>query len=209
MNPMGYTDPQSLPFHYRANGDPCDWSGHILEQCPNGCDHADHYTNDGHAACADKLSTQGVQVSEAGAVPLGAFPKRSALAWPYPEMVRATDSDCTFSIDCPTCGATSNELCLTESGWGPDGFAHPERTTTAVVECSWMADEDREPLLLRAVSLDAPWTGGVSPNVDSVTIEIMSEELAPEFADLVPAEDGLYHLGPLGWTFSLVREASA
>ena len=124
----------------------------------------------------------------------------------YPEMVPSTD-EITFSIDCPTCGADPDELCQTETGWGPTGFAHPARATTAVVECSWMSDEGVDALLIRAVSLDPPWTGGVCPNVDLTTLEIMASELADEFADLAPSEDGLIHLGPLGWTFSLIREA--
>ena len=126
----------------------------------------------------------------------------------YPAMTAVTDPDVTFSIDCPTCGASSDELCLTDDGCGPDGFAHPDRTTAIVVECSWMADSGVDALLIRAVSLDPAWSGGACPNVDAVTIERMAEELAPEFADLAPSGDGLFHLGPLGWTFSLIREAT-
>ena len=48
-----FTPPDSLPFHYRDSGDPCPWSGHVIPICPNGCDHADHYSNDGHEACEE------------------------------------------------------------------------------------------------------------------------------------------------------------
>ena len=51
-----YSDPDALPTHYRANGQVCDWSGVVVDggRCPRGCDHADHYANDGHEACADE-----------------------------------------------------------------------------------------------------------------------------------------------------------
>jgi hypothetical protein len=50
-----YAD-DALPFHYRDNGTPCTWSGHVAEHCPAGCDHADHYANDGHAGCQDETT---------------------------------------------------------------------------------------------------------------------------------------------------------
>lgn len=43
----------AVPFHFNLDGQPCSGSGvsSSTGQCPNGCDHADHYANDGHRDC--------------------------------------------------------------------------------------------------------------------------------------------------------------
>lgn len=49
----------TVPAHFVTEGDKCgQWcseAGMLTERgrCPLGCDHADHYTNDGHPSCAD------------------------------------------------------------------------------------------------------------------------------------------------------------
>lgn len=50
-----FTAPDSLPAHYDAKGQWCSYGGTVQEgtRCPRGCDHADHYSNDGHEACED------------------------------------------------------------------------------------------------------------------------------------------------------------
>jgi hypothetical protein len=50
-----YTHPDSLPYHYRDNGQECPYGGTVQpdNRCPFGCDHAPHYGNDGHQACED------------------------------------------------------------------------------------------------------------------------------------------------------------
>jgi hypothetical protein len=60
MPDKGFTHPDSLPFHYRDNGQPCQRAGQLSDSghCPDGCDHADHYSNDGHEACVEEASKQ-------------------------------------------------------------------------------------------------------------------------------------------------------
>ena len=50
-----FSPPGSVPAHYRDNGTPCQKAGTLTDRgrCPDGCDHADHYSNDGHEACQD------------------------------------------------------------------------------------------------------------------------------------------------------------
>jgi hypothetical protein len=46
----------TVPAHYDAEGRWCAGGGQAPNQfgkCPFGCDHADHYANDGHPECAD------------------------------------------------------------------------------------------------------------------------------------------------------------
>jgi hypothetical protein len=44
-----------VPAHYNVDGQFCDRGGALAwgGQCPDGCDHADHYANDGHPGCED------------------------------------------------------------------------------------------------------------------------------------------------------------
>lgn len=49
-------DTLALPFHYRDNGQPCDYSntGDMSKGCFHGCSGARfHYANDGHEECDD------------------------------------------------------------------------------------------------------------------------------------------------------------
>ena len=52
-----FTPPGSLPAHYDWKGEWCSRGGTDPDpqtgHCPNGCDHADHYSNDGHEACEE------------------------------------------------------------------------------------------------------------------------------------------------------------
>lgn len=52
-----HTHPDSLPAHYRYDGSLCSESGKMPREggsCPNGCDFAPHYANDGHEACVEE-----------------------------------------------------------------------------------------------------------------------------------------------------------
>lgn len=55
--PTDYTAPASLPTHYTDDGILCSQGGAAPDpdtgRCPRGCDHAPHYSNDGHQACED------------------------------------------------------------------------------------------------------------------------------------------------------------
>ena len=49
-------DPGTVPAHYNERGRWCAGAGqspNAFGKCPFGCDHADHYANDGHAECHD------------------------------------------------------------------------------------------------------------------------------------------------------------
>jgi hypothetical protein len=55
----------ALPIHYDADGQVCSRAGGRpapLGGCPDGCDFAPHYSNDGHRSCYDppELDRRGV-----------------------------------------------------------------------------------------------------------------------------------------------------
>lgn len=46
----------TVPDHYNADGEWCAGGGqppNRFGKCPYGCDHAEHYANDGHPGCED------------------------------------------------------------------------------------------------------------------------------------------------------------
>lgn len=44
----------TVPAHIKeSTGMFCSREGQAGERCPDGCDHADHYSNDGHPECED------------------------------------------------------------------------------------------------------------------------------------------------------------
>lgn len=46
-----------VPAHFNDKGQWCSQEGRVAPRahCPLGCDHADHYSNDGHPECEDDL----------------------------------------------------------------------------------------------------------------------------------------------------------
>lgn len=54
MKTIRETRPLSpVPGHFNADGAFCSREGQMAPggHCPDGCDHADHYSNDGHPEC--------------------------------------------------------------------------------------------------------------------------------------------------------------
>lgn len=61
----------SVPGHIRTANPPgnfCTREGELAPggRCPDGCDHADHYSNDGHPECEEQIVLKDFTLTDAG-----------------------------------------------------------------------------------------------------------------------------------------------